>query len=222
MWGSPGGGLILRRQRTIVTLAGGGRPFWPAEVPRRPSPKQHRRTRRGRRGETPGPDAMILDMETALSLVTVISAALATFFAWRTVRLGVRAAREAKWERTERHLDRLAVAVESIHESPLSTDPSPAGQLARDRLDFALMGLNLDLPQTWELTQLLGRNRAVESGVLASSGRVDWSEIRRQCVKARTEIQLKHSLLFTQMGDVPDVSHSVRQLTWWQRHRGRT
>jgi hypothetical protein len=129
-------------------------------------------------------------------------AAGAVFFAWRTVRLALTTAREARSDRIARRIEQIALAVEAIY---LSTTPSDPHGIAQDRLDYAMIGLSPELPKTWQITQMLGMNRAISAGVQVPGLKVSSDDdIRRQCVEGRTELELKLSLVFTQIGDIPD------------------
>jgi len=151
----------------------------------------------------------------ALSIATVALAAGAVFFAWWTVRLTLKAAREVRTDRITHRIEQIAAAVEAIYESDHPAHPKG---IAQDRLQFAMLGLAPELPKTWQLTQLLGFNYGIANGLDLPGIRLSTDkEVSLQCVQARTELELKLSLLFTQIGEVPDPEKWINRPNRWER-----
>ena len=137
-----------------------------------------------------------------LSAVTVALAAVAVIFAWWTVRLGLEAAREVRSDQIVRRIEQIGAAIEAIY---VSDDPANPTGIAQDRLAYTMMGLLPDLPETMKITQMLAFNRGIAAGIRMPGMKLsNGDEVRQQCVRARTELELKLTLIFTRIGDVPD------------------
>jgi hypothetical protein len=157
-----------------------------------------------------------------LEAVTVALAALSAYFAYRTVRLSVSAQDEHKRERTRLHIERIRSAVEAVSLLPHPADPTMSED-ADKRLSWAIIGLSMDLPQCFEITQMHGRNMfAVLQGQPLP---VSDDDIKRQCIEAAHEIELKLTLLSTNLGGHPDadkwLTRTGRVEQWKQRRKVR-
>jgi hypothetical protein len=150
----------------------------------------------------------------ALSAITVALAAVAVVFAWWTVRLGREAAREVRSDQIARRIEQIGAAIEAIY---VSDDPANPTGIAQDRLAYTMMGLLPDLPETMKITQMLAFNRGMAAGIrMPGMNLSSGDEVRQQCVRARTELELKLTLIFTRIGDVPDPEKWINHPSGWE------
>ena len=141
-------------------------------------------------------------------------AAVAVIFAWWTVRLGLEAAREVRSDQIARRIVQIGAAIEAIY---VSDDPANPTGIAQDRLAYTMMGLLPDLPETMKITQMLVFNRGMAAGIRMPGMKLSsGDEVRQQCVRARTELELKLTLIFTRIGGVPDPEKWINHPSLWE------
>jgi hypothetical protein len=80
-----------------------------------------------------------------------------------------------------------------------------------------MMGLLPDLPETMKISQMLAFNRGIAAGIRVPGMKLsNGEEVRQQCVRARTELELKQTLIFTRIGDLPHPEKWITRQGMWE------